>query len=63
MKLNPAELLRQVKQETAKITWPAPKQTTQMTFAVIFMCVICALFFWLVDGISMYLVGKVLGVN
>ena len=62
MKTSPAELLRQVKQETAKITWPAPKQTTQMTFAVIFMCVIFALFFWVVDGISMYLVRTFLGV-
>lgn len=62
MKVSPAELLRQVKQETAKITWPSAKQTTQMTFAVIFICVIFALFFWGVDGVSMYLVRTILGV-
>ena len=52
MKTSPAALLRQVKQEVAKVTWPSAKQTTQMTFAVIFLCVIFAAFFWLVDALS-----------
>ena len=62
MKVSPAELLRQVKQETAKITWPSVKQTFQMTCGVIFMCVMFALFFWVVDGVSMFLVRTILGV-
>ena len=62
MKTSPAALLREVKQETAKITWPSAKQTTQMAFAVIFMCVIFALFFWVVDATSTAVIRVILGV-
>jgi len=61
MKTTPAALLRQVKQEAAKITWPSAHQTTQMTCAVIFMCVIFALIFSVIDGLSVWIVFKALG--
>ncbi len=62
MKTSPAALLRQVKQEANKITWPTRKETTQMTIAVIVMSLALAGFFWVVDGLSKVFVGWILGV-
>ena len=61
-KVSPAAFLRQVKQEFAKITWPTRQETTQMTIFVMGVCLVLALFFWVVDSLSKALVGIILGV-
>jgi preprotein translocase subunit SecE len=48
-KVGPAEFLRQVRQETSKVTWPTRKETTITTAMVFVMVTIAALFFLVVD--------------
>jgi len=48
-KTTPAEFIREVRQETAKVTWPSRKETLVTTGMVFVMVVICAIFFLLVD--------------
>ncbi len=50
-KTNPAQFMRQVRQEVSKVTWPSRKETgvtTAMVFVVVFLF---AIFFLLVDQI------------
>ena len=50
-KTSPAEFVRQVKQETLKVTWPSRKETAISTVMVLVMVVISALFFMFVDWV------------
>ena len=61
-KISPAEFLRQVKQEVAKITWPSRQEAMQMSLFVIVFAAILAVFFLMVDGMSQTLIAKILGV-
>lgn len=63
MKTSPAAFLRQVKQEVAKITWPTRQETTQMTVVVIIASLVMAVFFGVVDALSLRLVGWILGIG
>lgn len=49
MKTTPAQFVRQVKQEVAKITWPTRAETMQGTLTVIVMSVVIAFFLFVVD--------------
>ncbi len=49
MKTTPAQFVRQVKQEVAKITWPTRSEVLQGTITVAIMSVVIALFLFLVD--------------
>ena len=51
MKVSPALFVRQVKQEISKITWPSRSETMQGTFVVIVLCMILAVFLFVVDSI------------
>jgi preprotein translocase subunit SecE len=48
-KLSPLQFLRQVRQETSKVTWPSRKETIISTVMVFVMVIIAALFFFVVD--------------
>ncbi|MGE0254217.1 MAG: preprotein translocase subunit SecE [Alphaproteobacteria bacterium] len=48
-KTSPGEFVRQVRQETAKVTWPSRKETLQATTMVFVMVIVAALFFFVVD--------------
>jgi preprotein translocase subunit SecE len=48
-KVSPAEFVRQVRQETAKVTWPTRKETAITTGMVFVMATLAAIFFLLVD--------------
>jgi preprotein translocase subunit SecE len=48
-KLSPFQFLRQVRQETSKVTWPTRKETLISTVMVFVMVIIAALFFFVVD--------------
>ncbi|MFQ5535161.1 MAG: preprotein translocase subunit SecE [Sphingomonadales bacterium] len=48
-KSKPAELIRQVRQEASKVTWPSRKETMVTTVMVFIFVVLSALFFLGVD--------------
>jgi len=48
-KVNPAQFIRQVRQEVAKVTWPTRRETGVSTVMVFIMVVLAAVFFFLVD--------------
>lgn len=60
-KTSPAEFVRQVRQETAKVTWPTRRETGVSTIMVFIMVTIMALFFIGVDGILFWLSELVFG--
>ncbi len=48
-RINPAQFLRQVRQEVAKVTWPSRRETGITTAMVFLVVVLFALFFLVVD--------------
>ncbi|MEO1702220.1 MAG: preprotein translocase subunit SecE [Pseudomonadota bacterium] len=46
---NPFEFLQQVRNETAKVTWPSRRETTVSSMMVLIMVVIASTFFFLAD--------------
>ncbi|MEW5703051.1 MAG: preprotein translocase subunit SecE [Pseudomonadota bacterium] len=49
MATNPAQFIRQVRQEIAKVTWPSRKETGISTAMVFVMVFLAAIFFFVVD--------------
>jgi len=62
-KVKPAEFAREVRQETAKVTWPTRKETGVTTAMVFVMVVVAAIFFLMVDQILAFAVKLVLGLG
>lgn len=62
-KTSPGEFIRQVRQETAKVTWPTRKETGVTTIMVFIMVVIAAIFFLLVDQVLSFGVKLLLGLG
>jgi len=62
-KTSPSEFIRQVRQETAKVTWPTRKETGVTTIMVFIMVVIAAIFFLLVDQVLSFGVKMLLGLG
>lgn len=60
-KVAPAQFVRQVRQETAKITWPTRKETMITTAMVFVFVIITSLFFLAVDGIIAWAVRHIMG--
>ena len=50
-KTNPAEFVRQVRQEVSKVTWPSRKETGLASAMVFVMVALASVFFVLVDQI------------
>lgn len=50
-KVSPGEFVRQVRQETAKVTWPTRRETTVTAIMVLIMTAILSIFFLGVDQI------------
>ena len=62
-KTNPAQFMRQVRQEASKVTWPSRRETgvtTAMVFLVVFLF---AIFFLVVDQFLSFGVCIVLGLG
>tara|TARA_B100000683_G_C12088791_1_gene390087 strand:+ start:114 stop:293 length:180 start_codon:yes stop_codon:yes gene_type:complete len=55
--------LRQVRQETSKVTWPTRKETLITTAMVFVMVILVAIFFFVVDQALSYLIQLVLGLG
>ncbi len=62
-KTNPAQFIRQVRQEIAKVTWPSRKETSITTVMVFVMVALASMFLMGVDWIFAELVQVVLGIG
>ncbi len=62
-KINPAQFIQEVRQETAKVTWPSRKETTVSTVMVFIMVIVSAIFFLIADQILQYGVKLILGIG
>jgi len=62
-KTSPAQFIREVRQELAKVTWPSRKELVATTLSVLAMSVLAALFFFLVDQLIAYAIQLVLGLG
>ena len=62
-KISPAQFIREVRQELAKVTWPTRKELVATTLSVLAMSALAALFFFVVDQVIAYGVQLVLGLG
>ncbi len=60
---SPAQFVREVRQEMARVTWPTRKETAITTAMVLAMVFMAALFFFLVDQVLGWAVRLVLGLG
>ena len=60
---NPLEFMRQVRQETSKVTWPTRKETLVSTGMVFVFVILAALFFFLVDQVLSFGIRTVFGLG
>jgi preprotein translocase subunit SecE len=60
-KTSPAQFVREVRQELAKVTWPTRKELAVTTVSVFVMAIVMALFFFVVDQIIAWIVQVILG--
>ena len=60
-KTNLTLFIRQVRQETSKVTWPSRKETATSTLMVIVISIFAAVFFFIVDQILSFGVKGILG--
>ena len=60
-KTTPGEFIRQVRSETAKVSWPTRKETITTAIMVVIMTTLLAIFFFAIDsgfgGIVKYLLS------
>lgn len=57
------KFVREVRQETSKVTWPTAKETRTSTIMVLVLVMIAALFFWVVDSFIAMAVHYILGLG
>ncbi len=62
-KTSPAQFLQEVRQETAKVTWPTRKETSISTAMVFVFVILAAIFFMIVDQILQFGVKFVFGLG
>ena len=60
-KTNPAQFVRQVRQEINRITWATKRETTFASLTVFVMALIASVFFFLVDLLLSNVVQILLG--
>lgn len=60
-KTTPGEFIRQVRAETAKVTWPTRKETITTAIMVVIMTTLLAIFFFGVDSAFGAIVKYLLG--
>jgi preprotein translocase subunit SecE len=62
-KTSPAQFIREVRQELAKVTWPSRRELVATTVSVFAMSALAALFFFVVDQVIAVAVQLILGVG
>ena len=60
---NPIQFLQQVRQETAKVTWPGRSEVLVSTAMVIVLVILASLFFLLADQVISWLIGLMLSIR
>jgi preprotein translocase subunit SecE len=61
--VNPLKFLQEVRQETAKVTWPTRQETLISTVMVLVMVLIASLFFLVADQLISWAVQFVLSIR
>ncbi|MEA3535162.1 preprotein translocase subunit SecE [Rhizobium sp. CC-YZS058] len=59
-KTDPVTFLKQVRSETAKVTWPSRRETVISTLMVFVMVILAAAFFFAADQLMGWVIGLVL---
>jgi preprotein translocase subunit SecE len=62
-KLDPAQFVREVRQEVSRVTWPSRKETLVTTGLVLAMSALAALFFLVVDQLIRLVMRWVFGIG
>jgi preprotein translocase subunit SecE len=60
---SPAQFVREVRQELAKVTWPSRRELVITTVSVFVMVIVAAMFFFAVDQVISWLVQLILGIG
>ncbi len=60
---GPLQFFREVKQESARVTWPAWKETKVTTAVVLFVVFLVALFLFLSDWVISLVIQWILGIG
>lgn len=61
--VNPFKFLQEVRQETAKVTWPTRNETWVTTIAVLIMVTLASVFFMLADQLMGWVVSLILSLG
>ena len=62
-KTNPAQFVRQVRQELSKVTWPEKKDTFISSLIVIVLIMLFSIFFLLTDQIWSFAIKKIIQIG
>ncbi len=62
-RVSPAQFVRQIRQEVARVTWPSRKETGISTLMVFIMVFLAAIFFFLIDLVLSWGVQAILGLG
>ncbi|MCU0831789.1 MAG: preprotein translocase subunit SecE [Rhizobiaceae bacterium] len=60
---NPLQFFQQVRQETAKVTWPTRRETTISSIMVVIFAIIAALFFLAADQLIAWVISIILNIG
>ena len=61
-KIDPAQFVREVRAETARVTWPSRRETLITTGLVLALSVLAAVFFLVVDQLIQLAMSFVFGI-
>ena len=61
-RLDPAQFVREVRAETARVTWPSRKETLVTTGLVLALSALAAVFFLVVDQVIQFAMRIVFGI-
>jgi len=62
-KINPAQFIQEVRQETSKVTWPSRKEAVISTGMVFVMVIAASIFFLITDQILQFGIKQILGIG
>ncbi len=62
-KFNPAQFVREVRQETGKVTWPTRKEVGITTMMIFIMVTLVAIFLFLVHQVIGWVVRMILNLG
>ena len=62
-KTSPAQFVKQVRHEIAKVAWPSRRETTVSTAMVFVMVSVAAIFFMLIDQVFAWMVKLLFGLG